>query len=106
MPLAGKAMAIYALAALTFFGPWPDSYPLRAQTIVVLEESACLYLEKGDIDEALRLLQQALEVNPDNLNALLYFGIALYLKNDLPASSSNHCRSGGKRLSVSGKRGY
>lgn len=83
MELARRVLVTCALAALMFFCLRPSACPLLAQGLASLEESACQSLDKGEIDEAVQLLQKALEMNPDNLNALLYLGIALYLKNDL-----------------------
>lgn len=92
MEFAKKALLIPALIAGVLFCFWPNSSRLSAQGLVSLEESACQSLDKGDIEEALQLLQKALEVNPDNLNALLYLGIALHLKNDLENAAAKFAK--------------
>ncbi|MDH7512051.1 MAG: tetratricopeptide repeat protein [Clostridiales bacterium] len=92
MGLAKIIMRIFASAACMAFSLQPVSCPLRAQDVVYWEESACESLEKGEIDEAQRILQEALEINPDNLNALLYLGIALYYKNDLENAATKFAK--------------
>lgn len=92
MEFAKKALTIPVLAAWVLFCLRPNSCPLRAQGLVSLEESACQSLDKGDIEEALKLIQKALEVNPDNLNALLYLGIALYMKNDQDSAAEKFAK--------------
>lgn len=61
---------------------------LLSQDRTTLEENACYLLDKGEIDKASELLSQALMVNPNNLNALLYLGIAQYLKKDIDEAAS------------------
>jgi len=56
------------------------------QRFVTQEQGACLQIEKGEIDEALDILQRILKSRPDNLNARLYLGIAYYMKKDLERS--------------------
>lgn len=53
------------------------------QNFLTQEESACRYLDKGEIDEAIEILQIELKRFPDNFNAHLYLGIASYLKKNL-----------------------
>lgn len=62
-------------------------YPVFAQKILNQEERACRYLDKGEVDKAIEILQRVLERSPDNLNANLYLGIAFYLKKDLESAS-------------------
>ncbi len=92
MGFAKRPVIIPTLMAWILFCLWTQSNPLLAQDFVPLEQSACQSLDKGDIEEALELLQKALEVNPDNLNALLYLGIALYLKNDLENAAAKFAK--------------
>ncbi len=92
MGLAERARRILASIAFIVFFVQPVSCPLSAQESVYWEESACESLDKGEIDEALKLLQEALEINPDNFNALLYLGIALYLKNDLENAAAKFAK--------------
>lgn len=64
-----------------------NNHLLFAQKFLTQEESACHFLDKGEIDKALEILQDELKINPDNLSAHLYLGIALYLKKDLERAS-------------------
>jgi len=60
-----------------------SSSQLLAQKVLTQEQTACQYLDKGEIDKALTILKNELKINSDNLNARLYLGIAFYLKKDL-----------------------
>lgn len=80
-----KFIGISSLFLLFVF--MSESGGLAAQKVMSLEESACQLLDKGEIDEAVKLLQKVLEANPDNLNAQLYLGIALYLKKDVEGAT-------------------
>ncbi len=51
------------------------------------EEAACQHLEKGEIDYAIQSLEKLLQASPQNLNAHLYLGIALFLKKDMESAS-------------------
>lgn len=62
---------------------FPNDHFVIAQKFQTQEEMACRFLEKGEIDKAVEILQYELKINPDNLNAQLYLGIAFFLKNDL-----------------------
>lgn len=61
-------------------------YPVFGQKILNQEESACRYLDKGEVDKAIEILQRVLERSPGNLNANFYLGIAFYLKKDLESA--------------------
>lgn len=53
-----------------------------SQGIATPEQTACQYLEKGEVEKAIELLHKTLKSFPDNLNAHLYLGIAFYFKKD------------------------
>lgn len=55
---------------------------LFAQRLITQEERACHLLNRGEIEKAIVVLDNELKANPDNLNAQLYLGIALYMKKD------------------------
>ena len=61
----------------------PNNYPVFAQRVTTQEGMACSYINKGEIDKAIEILQSILKRNPENLNAQLYLGIAFYIKKDL-----------------------
>jgi len=61
----------------------PGNYPVFAQQVTTQEGMACRYLDKGEIDKAIEILQDILKHDPNNLNAQLYLGISFYLKKDL-----------------------
>ena len=65
---------------------FPVSRPLLSQRPVSEENRACRHLDEGEIDLAIQILQRELKIDPENLNAHLYLGIAYYLKNDLEKS--------------------
>jgi len=71
---------------LLFWSIFPKSSALFAQGVMTLEEAACVRIDEGRIDEAVEILQRILEASPDNYNAKLYLGIALYLKDDAEAA--------------------
>jgi pentatricopeptide repeat protein len=56
--------------------------PIFALQVATQEGMACSYINKGEIDKAIEILQDMLKRNPDNLNAQLYLGIAFYMKED------------------------
>ena len=56
---------------------------LNSPLIFAQEENACRYLNMGETEKAIEILQIVLQRNPNNLNAQLYLGISLYLKKDL-----------------------
>ena len=58
-----------------------------AQRFVTQEQGACHRLDRGEIDEAIEILQKILEANQDNLNARLFLGIAFYMKKDFGSAS-------------------
>lgn len=58
------------------------STSLFSQKVLTREKYACRLLDRGEIEEALEILQQSVKTSPKNLNAHLYLGIALYLKKD------------------------
>lgn len=53
-----------------------------SQGIATPEQTACQYIEKGEVEKAIDLLQKTIKSFPDNLNAHLYLGIAFYIKKD------------------------
>lgn len=57
-----------------------------SQGIATPEQAACQYLDKGEVEKAIEVLHKTLKSFPDNLNAHLYLGIALYIKKDLGQS--------------------
>lgn len=67
---------------ILFWHLFPKSLPVFSQRFLTQEETACQYLDKGEIEKAIEILQKELKINPDNLNAHLYLGIAFYLKKD------------------------
>ncbi|MFQ6069831.1 MAG: tetratricopeptide repeat protein [Candidatus Aminicenantales bacterium] len=60
---------------------------LFPQRFLTREQTACLYLNKGEIDKAVEILQNELKIQPDNLNARLYLGIAFYMIKNLEEAS-------------------
>jgi hypothetical protein len=56
--------------------------PLFSQIGLSEEEKACHLLAKGEIDQAMDILNREIKRLPQNLNLCLYLGIAYYLKND------------------------
>ncbi len=69
-----------------FWSVIPKSNVLFAQGVLTAEEAACVRIDQGKIDEAVKILQNILEVSPENYNAKLYLGIASYLKDDIEAA--------------------
>jgi len=65
----------------------PENNSLFSQKFLTREEAACEQLEKGEIDQAINILEKELKAKPDNLNARLYLGIAFYLKRNLERAS-------------------
>lgn len=57
--------------------------PIFPQNVATYEARACRYLAKGEIDNAIEILEAILKSNPDNLNAIFYMGIASFLNKDL-----------------------
>lgn len=53
-----------------------------SQRVLTREKYACRFLDRGEIEEALEILQQEVKASPKNFNAHLYLGIAFYLKKD------------------------
>jgi tetratricopeptide (TPR) repeat protein len=68
---------------LTFCLTLPSGF---AQEMYLEENRACSYLEKGQIDEAIRLLKRKLRRYPDNYDCNLYLGLAQYLQGDFEMS--------------------
>lgn len=76
---------VWIFSLFLIFSFWllsPKSNLLFAQRLLTQEEIACQHIDKGEIDKAIEILQNVLKINPENLNAHLYLGIALYLKKD------------------------
>ncbi len=82
----GKFIKILFLVFMLLIQFHLSENSLMAQRFVTQEQGACFQIEKGEIDEAIGLLQKILESSPDNLNARLYLGIAFYMKKDLERS--------------------
>jgi tetratricopeptide (TPR) repeat protein len=78
-----KKIPIIILLSWSVF---PKSNILFAQGVMTQEEAACVLIDQGKNDEAVEILQRILEASPDNYNAKLYLGIALYLKDDIEAA--------------------
>jgi tetratricopeptide (TPR) repeat protein len=57
-----------------------------AQEMYLEENRACSYLEKGQVDEAIRLLKRKLRRYPNNFDCHLYLGLAYYLQGDFEKS--------------------
>jgi len=84
----GRNVRIFSLCLILFlFCLMASGSALLAQRFVTPEEGACHHLEEGEIDEAIEILQKILEANPANLNARLYFGVALYLNKNVEGAS-------------------
>ena len=60
-----------------------SGYSMNTQEYLTQEEAACRFLDKGEIDKAVEILQNVLTRKPNNFNAQLYLGIALYMKRDV-----------------------
>jgi tetratricopeptide (TPR) repeat protein len=71
---------------LIFWSVLPKSNALFAQGAMTQEDAACVLIDEGKIDKAVEIIQRILEASPDNYNAKLYLGIALYLKDDTEAA--------------------
>lgn len=71
---------------LIFWSVFPKSNALFAQGAMTQEDAACILIDEGKIDKAVEIIQRILEASPDNYNAKLYLGIALYLKGDTEAA--------------------
>lgn len=74
------------IAFALFFLCWsliPENQNLFPEQLLTQEEWACQYLEKGEIDKAIEILEKELKISPQNLNTRLYMGIAFYLKKNL-----------------------
>ncbi len=59
---------------------------MLAQGVLTQEEAACVRIGKGEIDNAVEILQRILEASPNNFDAKLYLGIAFYLRKDTEAA--------------------
>jgi len=79
-PLALFMGAILLVLCLTI----PSSF---AQEMYLEENRACSYLEKGQVDEAIRLLTRKLRRYPNNFDCHLYLGLAYYLQGDFEKST-------------------
>lgn len=82
-----RATLVFSLFLFLFLVFFPENRSLFSQKILTREEAACEYLEKGEIDQAIEILQKELEASPENLNARLYLGVAYYLKKDIEGAS-------------------
>jgi tetratricopeptide (TPR) repeat protein len=70
------------IIVFVFFSLFLASSAYPAQNLMAYEKAACVRISKGEIDEAQEILQKILEVAPNNLNAKLYLGITLHMKED------------------------
>jgi len=79
-----KPLALFmGIILLAFCLALPSSF---AQEMYLEENRACSYLEKGQVDEAIRLLKRKLRRYPNNFDCHLYLGLAYYLQGDFETS--------------------
>ena len=79
-----KPLALFmGIILLAFCLTLPSSF---AQEMYLEENRACSYLEKGQVDEAIRLLKRKLRRYPNNFDCHLYLGLAYYLQGDFEKS--------------------
>jgi len=72
----------FSILILFFLIVSVSSLSLFSQRLLSEEEKACQLLAKGEIDQAMDILNREIKRLPQNLNLSLYLGIAYYLKND------------------------
>lgn len=75
-----KRIGVIFVCFLVFF---LSDYSVGAQEFLTQEETACRFLDQGEIDKAVGILLNVLERKPSNFNAQLYLGIAFYMKRDM-----------------------
>jgi len=80
-----ERLVLFLIFLLSFF--LARSPQLLAQKVVTQVQTACQYLNKGEIERAVVILQNELKIHSGNLNARLYLGVAFYLKKDLEEAS-------------------
>ena len=79
-----KPLALFmGIILFTFCLTLPSGF---AQEMYLEENRACSYLEKGQVDEAIRLLKRKLRRYPNNFDCHLYLGLAYYLQGDFEKS--------------------
>jgi|GEM_PF-682777 len=77
-----RVILISLFLLFLFWFLFPENHLLFPQKVFTQVDNACRHLNKGEIDQAIDLLEKELKVFPYNLNAHLYLGIAYYLKKD------------------------
>jgi len=79
-----KPLALFmGTILLAFCLNLPSSF---AQEMYLEENRACSYLEKGQVDEAIRLLKRKLRRYPSNYDCNLFLGLAYYLQGEFEKS--------------------
>ncbi|MBA7627229.1 Beta-barrel assembly-enhancing protease [subsurface metagenome] len=79
-----KHLALFmGILLFTFCLTLPSGF---AQEMYLEENRACSYLEKGQVDEAIRLLKRKLRRYPNNFDCHLFLGLAYYLQGDFEKS--------------------
>ena len=79
-----KPLALFmGIILLAFCLALPSSF---AQEMYLEENRACSYLEKGQVDQAIRLLKRKLRRYHNNFDCHLFLGLAYYLQGDFEKS--------------------